>query len=258
MGESMSVPKPALGLRLKAMTIHAALSLAVAAAAAALVFLVWYPGDLAFLLRGAELFFLLTGCDVVLGPVLSFIVCSPNKRLRSLVFDYSVIAAVQLAALVYGMQAVADARPAFLVLASDRFELANAGEVGRTDPRDVEALQRMPVGWTGYRMAVLQMPTTTEGRNEALKLELDGVEMHTLPRYLGPYDASLAAQRAQPLEVLEQRHPEATASVERILNKAGVPREQAVWLPLRTRYGFHTVVLTKDARVIGFAEPDPY
>ena len=52
--------------------IHLLVSLAVAGLAAAVVFLLWFPGELASILRGGKLFVLVVACDVVLGPLLSW------------------------------------------------------------------------------------------------------------------------------------------------------------------------------------------
>jgi hypothetical protein len=157
------------GLRLKATGIHLAISLAVAAVAAALVFGVWYPRGYAALMRGGELFFILMACDVILGPALSFVICNPAKSRRALVLDYAVIGAVQLAALVYGLSVVAQSRPAFEVFSIDRFNVVSAFEVENDGSANVP---RFVPGWWGPKPITLVLPTDSQARNKALDLEL--------------------------------------------------------------------------------------
>ena len=75
--------------RLKALGVHACISLLFAAAAAALVFWVWYPYPYREISGGRELFFLVMGVDVVLGPLVTFILFNPSKTRRALTLDPS-------------------------------------------------------------------------------------------------------------------------------------------------------------------------
>ena len=52
---------------------------------------------------GRELFMLVVGCDLALGPLLSLVVFDSSKTRRELLFDYTVLGIVQLAGLVYGV-----------------------------------------------------------------------------------------------------------------------------------------------------------
>ncbi len=52
----------------------------IAALAAALVFLVWYPSPYSTLAGGTGLFLLIVSVDVVMGPALTAVVASPGKR----------------------------------------------------------------------------------------------------------------------------------------------------------------------------------
>ena len=65
--------------------------------------------------------FILIGVDLVLGPLLTLIVYKQGKP--GLKFDLSFIAAVQVAALIYGSYTLHSERPHFLVFAIDRVTL---------------------------------------------------------------------------------------------------------------------------------------
>ena len=111
--ESALLPAVASRLRpaLRAAVWHMCLSIAVAALVAFLVFGFWFPDALRHLAGGADLFWLIVGVDVVCGPLLTLVLASPSKSPRERWLDFSLIGAIQLAALAYGMYSVWVARP---------------------------------------------------------------------------------------------------------------------------------------------------
>lgn len=118
--------------RYKAAGIHLAISAAVAVVVLALLLLVWYPQPYFRLAGGAGLMLILIGVDVVMGPLLTLIVFDPAKK--SLKLDLAVIAALQVAALAYGITVIAQARPVFVVFAGDRFTVVAANQIDPAPP----------------------------------------------------------------------------------------------------------------------------
>ena len=144
---ALSAP-PHLGWRdrLTAAGIHLALSLAIAALAAILVFLVWYPGPFRELAGGRGLFVLLISVDVVLGPLLTLAVFDRKKSRRHLRLDLAMIGVLQLAALVYGMHTVFIVRPVAMVFEVDRMRLVVADDVAIDElPRALPAYRSLPL-----------------------------------------------------------------------------------------------------------------
>ena len=107
--------------RLRAFLVHLSLSAAVVGTAFAVVFFIWYPQPYFKVVGAWYLVRILFIVDVVLGPLLTFIVFKPGKP--GLKFDLTVIALVQVAALIYGGTIIYQERPYYLVFAVDRFEL---------------------------------------------------------------------------------------------------------------------------------------
>lgn len=242
--------------KLRAVALHTLVSAAVAAAVAGLILFVWFPGDYASLLRGQRLFTLVAVCDVALGPVLSLVVYDPAKSRRALLLDYSVIAALQIAALVYGASVIAQSRPVFTVFAIDAFEVANAGDVEIT-----EADRGSPVvpSWLGPRLAELQLPAAGPAHNQALDLELQGRLLSGMPRYLRPYRHAAALAKAHPVTELVARFPRQRAAVEAVAASAGLPLPALSWLPVKTRFGVQTALLSREREgILGFVDQDPY
>ena len=113
----------------KAFAIHFLATLVLAAGAAAIIFGLWFPSPFDKLVGGQELFLLVVGCDLALGPLMSLVIYNSRKGRRELIADYSVIAAIQIGALVYGLWVVASARPVYVVFAVDRLEIVAAADI---------------------------------------------------------------------------------------------------------------------------------
>ena len=64
--------------------IHFLVTLGFAACAAALIFLVWYPDPFETMIGGTELFLLVVGCDLALGPLISLVIYNSRKSRRAL------------------------------------------------------------------------------------------------------------------------------------------------------------------------------
>lgn len=248
-----------MNIRIKAAAIHLGASALVAGLIAIAVLLVMFPGWYASAMGAYGLLGLILGCDVVMGPVLSLIVCSPGKPRRLLILDYAVIVSLQIAALVYGMSVIVGSRPVFTVFAVDRFNVVAASEVEEADLKENGGPADYSLAWHQPAWVVLKMPQDTQGRNAALDLEMSGKELHTLPRYYGPYSARDVLAKAQPLDTLLKRHPQLSEEAAAATQKAGLQADAVVWLPVQTRLGFHTLMLRRsDASFVAFLAADPY
>lgn len=103
-----------------AVLLHFGVSLAIFLALVYVMMRLWYPGALFEMDGGVQGLTILAPIDLVLGPMLTLLFYRPHKR--SVVFDMSFIAIVQVAALSYGVFSVYQQRPVALVFAQERFE----------------------------------------------------------------------------------------------------------------------------------------
>ena len=117
-----------LSFALRYASRHLLISMMVAAAAAVVVFRMWYPGPAASLLGVGAIYLVLLSVDVVCGPVLTLVLAAPHKRKRELRLDLTVVALIQLAALGYGLMSLESARPLAYVFEMDRLVLVGQNE----------------------------------------------------------------------------------------------------------------------------------
>ena len=105
--------------RYSAFAIHLALSLLVFGSLIAVMYFYWFPGDLFFMDGGWQGIKLVAMVDLVLGPALTLLLFKPGKP--SLVFDLSVVASIQVAALLYGFYTTSTQRIVALVYSDGYF-----------------------------------------------------------------------------------------------------------------------------------------
>jgi hypothetical protein len=206
------------------------LSAAIAGAVLLLMLLVWYPGPLFQAAGGSHLVLVLIGVDVTLGPLITLIIFKAGKK--GLKFDLACIAAVQLAALLYGMHAVYLARPVYLTFTVDRFDLVTAKDL---DPADLQKVTRPefkqpPFGGPRYAAAVL--PEDPDERTRILNTSLQGKDLQMYPQHYVPYEQEVptALKKAQPLDRLIKLDGDA---VRAFLESARRAPNSVRYLPLR-------------------------
>lgn len=98
--------KSLLKSKFKATAVHMALGLLIFLPIAWLIVFRWYPGPFFYTDGGWQGLRIILLVDMVLGPVLTFLVFNPSKSRVALGVDFSFIALVQAAALVYGVYSV--------------------------------------------------------------------------------------------------------------------------------------------------------
>lgn len=244
----------------KAFAIHFLVTLTLCAAAATLVFLVWFPDPYQQMLGGTRLFEILVACDLGLGPLTSFVIYNSKKSRRELLFDYSVIGIIQLAAFCYGFYTVANTRPAYVAFVKDRIEVVTAGELDDVDlAKGPEQYRKRPL-W-GPQLVSIHEPEDPKEREKVMFSAFEGKDYSVLPLYYVSYEQELAniKKRALPVSDLEKRHPDAKPLVASEVAKLQIPAEKLVWLPVKHRKGFWTALLNPDTlRPVGWLPLDPY
>lgn len=112
--------------RLKAFLVHMSISLILFLGVMAVVYFYWFPGWLIKVgaLQGIVIVALV---DLVLGPVLTFIVFNPKKK--SLKLDLSVIVLIQLLGLGYGLVQLESQRVVAQVLMDDQLHIVHKAEM---------------------------------------------------------------------------------------------------------------------------------
>lgn len=240
--------------RFKAAGIHLLASGFVAAVAATLVFLVWYPSPFAAMAGGTSLFVLLISVDVILGPALTAVVASPGKPRSELVRDLGVIVILQLAAFAYGLHAMALARPVVLAFEVDRLRLVTAADIDPVTLREAPvAFQQL--SWAGPRMVAAVKPSDPDEQMRSIEMDLAGIGLAMQPGQWRDYGthADAAWKRARPAAQLLAKYPQQASSLQAIARSAGRAPEALRFLPLTSRQvSWVTLIAEPGAKVVGY------
>jgi len=243
----------------RASGIHLCISLLVALVAGTLMFALWFPYPYREISGGRELFMLVVGVDVVLGPLITFMIFNRTKPWRELRRDLASVGVLQMAFLAYGLWSVSLARPVHLVWEIDRFRVVHAADIP-------EELMRGPAGavplpWTGPTLIAARPFRNANEDQEATLAALEGLHIGARPELWQPYDAARAriSAQARPATELKSRFAALASQIDEVLRPSGRSIEGVAYVPMVGRNSFWTAFVdAKSADVIAFMPLDPF
>jgi len=247
--------------RWKASFIHLSVSATIATAVLALMLLLWYPYPLFEAVGGQQLLLILLGVDVTLGPFVTLMIFNTKKSRKALAFDLSVIALLQISALIYGMSVVFQARPAFVVFSKGSFDLVTANMLNDEDIVMARYPEFRSLPLTGPVYVYSEMPTGIKERNEVTLSALSGKDLPQFPQYYQPYDehGSAASRAAKPIAELKKLNPEHNAEIDAAVGHSGKAEAELGYVPLRAKYQDQSVLVEQsDGKVLKVLPIDPW
>ena len=239
--------------RLKFFLSHLCISFLIALIAMGIVFFVWYPAPLAIAVGVTHLFLMMLAIDVIVGPLLGLLVYKEGKK--TLKMDLSIIIALQILALGYGVYSIEQGRPVWLAYNIDRFELVRKNEI--IQDSIAKALpQYQQSSWLKPKFVATEFSKDANQRSDDMFAEvLGGISIAQRPeRYVELNKAKKQMQqREQKLELLQQYNNK--AEVEKILEK--YPQASA-FFPLKASTVDMTVLMDKKANVVKIVDLRPW
>lgn len=235
-------------------------SVAVALLASLLVFLLWYPWPYYKVSGGAELFGIVSGCDVILGPLITLAIFSVAKPRRELARDMAVVVAIQLAALVYGLHTMYVARPAALAFEGERFRLTIAAGIVESElPNAPEGLQSLSL--LGPVLVNTREPELNE-KFDAVIVGMAGVDIGARPSFWRHWDEAARAavlRVGKPLTTALAKADVDRRAVREAATRTGKPIEQLLYIPLiARRYDWSVLIDKATGDPVGFAPVDGF
>ncbi len=242
--------------KLRAFLIHLSISATIVGAVFAVIFFLWYP-DPYFRVSGAnDIVRVLIGVDLVLGPLLTLVLFKSGKP--RLLFDLSVIAIIQLSALIYGTSVIYQERPYFVVFAIDRFVVVPKKDVDLSKIRN-ETLKHKP--WRGPIFAFASLPEDNKAREKLMFEVLDGgPDIDRRPEFWAPYAEKIDQVMAR-AEALSDMRP-SSDEAKRLI--AGVRArhenaDQLLYLPITSNVNVYSMILDPDTKTaVDIVAVDPW
>lgn len=253
--------KALMRARWRAALIHLGCSALMAAGAAALVFLIWYPWPYSVLAGGIGLFLLITGVDVIMGPLITLVVFDRRKPWTELRRDLLIVVVLQLCALGYGLHILFVARPVALALETDRLRVVRAGDIAEDElPLAPPGLSSLSL--TGPRLLRTERPTDPTELMETVQRALAGFDLGMRPKYWRPWDdvgRREVITVAKPLEPLRHRYGARRAEFDAAIARTGLGVEHLRYLPMLSQHDdWIALIDVRNGDLVGYAPFNAY
>lgn len=241
--------------------LHLLVSIILGSLVAVFVFFVWYPHPYGMLSGGLKLFAILISVDVICGPVLTLILFNPLKSRAEIFVDMSLVVAIQLSALTYGIHIVQQARPLFLVHEVDRFRVINLNDYEGQNFAQLPSNVPAPHWRTGPVTVGIRPPLNSDERQKVMLDSIfGGRDYAQRPEFYVPYDLDYktkALARAKPLNKFLDLHPKLSETASSILKNTKTDVDDALFLPVIHKQEW-VAILDQSAHILGFLPGDGF
>jgi hypothetical protein len=226
--------------RLKAFGLHITGSATALALVLGLLWLGWYRWPGWYLTGVLSVAAMMAGIDVVLGPLLTFVVANPAKPRRGLARDIAVIVAVQVVALIYGTTTLWQGRPLYYLFSENELQVTQASDL---EPGQISLGRKLnpefaPHWYSRPRWVWAPLPQDPKIRDEIMKSAITGGnDVIQMPRYFKPWAQGLPALRKQ-LKAANQLHEFSLAqkqTLQRRMLQMGFNPQEANAVPMLGR-----------------------
>jgi hypothetical protein len=246
--------------RLKAFFLHIGISTCIALLCAALVFGLWYPWPYRVLAGGQSLFFIVLAVDLILGPLLTFVIFDVRKAKMALVRDLCVIGVLQIIGLAYGLHIVFQARPVAMVFEVDRFRIISDLDVRKQElPIALPELRQLSL--SGPKLLGTRKPKNADEQFDAIELGMQGADIGVRPSFWQAYSLSIpdVLSKARPLSSMYLAYPKRVGEISEELKKINRLPDELRFLPLTGRQeNWSILVDAKSGEVLGYLPVDGF
>jgi hypothetical protein len=247
----MKFSKPLLITKLKATAVHLSMSIVVFVYLAYQIYYNWYPEPYFSIDGGWAAIRLVGAVDLVLGPLITFLIFDLSKSRRAILFDLLIILVIQLGALAYGVYTTYTQRPVAIVMIPEFVVSATMEHYGNslTSASDLYRYsdERPPIIYSDF-------PVTQEGIKEIERImNEEEVLAHAqtgLYRSHSELAAALQKRQAQALYLLEEKGLQQMFTD--WLQQNGKTKEEVLIERFMGRYGNAWLIFDLDGVYIGY------
>lgn len=217
----------------------------------AVILLLWYPNPYFSASGGWQGLRLVAMVDLVLGPLLTLILCNAKKSRRELSLDLGIIVLLQLFALGWGVKAVYGQRPVAVVFLDSSFYTVPAaaivGQEGGLDSLE-QFGQQVPV--YAYVQRPDSGPDFERFEREVYELQIPPHEQTWLYQPLAENFATIRRSSIDIEEVMAA-NADMKADIESLLDETGTALGDNYYIPLTSRYRNIILVFDAQGQILG-------
>lgn len=222
--------------KFQAFIIHLAISFVLVLTSYFLAQFLWYPAPLVKATDASKIFIMILLVDLVLGPLLTFIVYRKNKK--TLRMDLTIIVLIQLSALGYGLYSVYEARPVWMAYVADRFELVRVNDIIEDNENEYD----LPKFGPQYVYVDLEQLDASEKLDSILKETEYNISPAQRPKFYNSFDLAkpLIVRNSQDVALLNNYND--SVKVASLLKKYS---QADSFLPLKANAVDMTILINK-------------
>lgn len=248
--------------RLRAFGLHLLASITALSLILGSLYFGWYRWPAWHLTDVSHVVVVMVGVDVVLGPLLTFVIARSSKSRRELTRDIAAIVAVQLCALIYGSVSLWNGRPLYYAFSENVLQLVQAYDIdahemtlGRQQNPELA-----PHWYSLPRWIWAPLPEAAQERQKIVSAAiLGGDDVISMPRYFKRWDQGLPALRKQLKKVDDVGYfqPADKKKLKEQMRRAGLAIELPNAMPLTGRGQPMLAVFDPiSAKIVGIFEPN--
>jgi hypothetical protein len=245
--------------RFQALALHLLASAIALSLILGTLYVCWYRWPGWYLADASTVTLVLAGVDVVIGPLLTFVVAAPNKPRRQLTRDIGVIVALQLTALGYGGVSLWNGRPLYYAFSETVLQLVQAYDIS-PEEAELGRQQNPELAPHWYSLPRWIWAPLPEDPAEAQKIVSSAVsgggDVIGMPRYFKRWEAGVPALKAQLKKLDEVGYftPKQKAALKVQLQAAGFGPDQPLAIPFTGRGRPLLAVFDRDTRLAAIFE----
>jgi len=235
--------------KLKALGAHLSISIVLVSIALALMLCRWFPAPLFATDGGGVGLKLLLLVDLVLGPLLTFVVFNPDKARRLMALDLGVIAALQLTAYGAGLWSIHSVRVQAVAFHQGQFHAVSAE---RYKDQTIAPESWDALGTHAPYLVTVREPKDGDEAGGVMAFGFTaGLEPHELQFLYVPLDAASRTQGLT-LAALKSAQPAVATAAERWLQKhPSVTAEAVRFYRVEGFYGNAVLALDEQGQWLG-------
>jgi hypothetical protein len=221
--------------RFKAFSFHLLASATALTLILGSLYMGWYRWPGWYLADATQVVLVMICVDVVLGPMLTFIIANKNKSRRELSRDIGIIVVVQLCALIYGSVSLWNGRPLYYVFSEDALSLIQAYDIeGEQANLGRQQNAELAPHWYSLPRWVFVPPSIAAA---AAAAAAKGDDVTAMPKFYRPWNDGLPLLKGQLRTMGELRFflPHEKKILNRRMQAAGVPSDQNNSIPITGR-----------------------
>ncbi len=248
----MKFTKPLLITKLKATAVHLSMSAVVFVILAYQIYYNWYPQPYFSTDGGWAGMRIIAAVDLVLGPLLTFLIFDLRKSRREIVFDLAIILVVQLGSLAYGIHAAYSQRPIAVIMFNSDFVLSATmeqygGTLDSPDQLRQYSAEKPPIIYA-------KIPQDSEIIMEVKRIRAeDGVAEHAQTAlYMSREEFTAALRERQPSVLRNLQRFNSEPAFEEWLELNGKSRDSVMIERFLGRYQIAWFIFDVDGNYLGY------